>query len=207
MNELDRKIIGTFRGYEYKCPGCKAYTPFEPMENMFASQCTECGFQVDHIGRSARVLPGRKAKSKPTRKVIIHDWTEYADLTELKMTNAKKNAKKLEALVRKARTIPGEYTDKFKALEKITVSNAVLDYCFYALETNLWHFIIFNHDFARALFGDVKIEVYGGLWTKDMPKPTTIELHQVDAYLHHLQQAVISEDPIGYMYNEAIGDA
>lgn len=60
--------------------------------------------------------------------------------------------------------------------------------------------ILFNHDFARALFGEDKIEVYGGLWTKGIPKPTTIELHQVDAYLHHLQQAVISKDPIDYMY-------
>lgn len=60
--------------------------------------------------------------------------------------------------------------------------------------------IIFQHSFAKALFGDKNIEVFGGIWIKDMLKPSTIELHQIDAFLHHLQQAVISDDPIDYLY-------
>lgn len=59
--------------------------------------------------------------------------------------------------------------------------------------------LIFNHELAKALWGDTNIEVYGGLWTRGMPKPTTIELHHVPAYLHQLQQMVISDDPIRYL--------
>lgn len=65
---------------------------------------------------------------------------------------------------------------------------------------------IFNKDFARALFGDGMIEVYGGLWTKGMPSPTTIELNQVPACDHHRQQAVISDNPIDYYYREVFGE-
>lgn len=118
-------------------------------------------------------------------------------------------AKKLEALVRKAVANGLQYAPRTKL---VGISNDVD----WILEGDTIYFqpsvyvdlkeLLFNHDFARALFGNGKIEVYGGLWTKGMPKPTTIELHQVDAYLHHLQQAVVSDDPIGYMYKEVFGD-
>lgn len=66
--------------------------------------------------------------------------------------------------------------------------------------------LIFNHDFAKALFpgmitfpkaqfdtldGERFIEYAGGM----------------DAWQHHLQQAVISEDPISYMYEQVFGNA
>lgn len=55
--------------------------------------------------------------------------------------------------------------------------------------------LIFNHDFARALFGEEpqhEIEQAG---------PPDI----LDNFEHHLQQAVISKDPIDYMYKTIFG--
>jgi hypothetical protein len=57
-----------------------------------------------------------------------------------------------------------------------------------------WYQLIFNHDFARALFGDedalVSNNSYGAGHTGTGP-----------AWKMHLQQAVISDDPIDYMYS------
>lgn len=52
--------------------------------------------------------------------------------------------------------------------------------------------LIFNHDFAKALWGE---EWYRGI-TPDMPAPDHKQTWQ-----HHLQQMVISEDPIKYLGN------
>ena len=49
--------------------------------------------------------------------------------------------------------------------------------------------IIFNHGFARALFGEEQIG----------DKYPMCE-HRKVAWRHHLQKAVISDDPIRYMY-------
>lgn len=110
--------------------------------------------------------------------------------------------------------------------------------------------LIFNHDFARALFGEEKKKWLGkfswySLYEQDGytfqsaqelidswvyqgggPKPTIAELESLPTegikvcagvvekliettnkgFGYHLQQAVISDDPIGYMYKEVFGE-
>lgn len=59
--------------------------------------------------------------------------------------------------------------------------------------------IIFNHDFARALFGK-QID-------PDIFPPSSIGLNQAyrnSGWQHHLQQAVIADSPIDYMYKEVL---
>ena len=56
----------------------------------------------------------------------------------------------------------------------------------------LYH-IIFNHDFARALFGDKVIH-------------SVTRLEKYKKYELVLMQAVISDDPIDYMYKAVFGD-
>lgn len=58
--------------------------------------------------------------------------------------------------------------------------------------------ILFNHDFARALFGEEEdgTELLNGVYG-EQPKR---RMH------YHLQQAVISDDPVSYMYKEVFGD-
>lgn len=61
---------------------------------------------------------------------------------------------------------------------------------------------LFNHDFARALFGD-EPSPYGKVWQRIEPGKGVeyaVQNGYVPAWQYHLQQAVISEDPIGYMY-------
>ena len=115
---------------------------------------------------------------------------------------------KLSALVERAIEngwVPDRYDETERRSSELNYEFVAIWYDFRSYPEN-YKLFIFDHDFARALFGDKKIEVYGGAWTKGMSKPTTIELHQVPAYLHHLQQAVISTDPIEYMYKEVFGE-
>lgn len=52
--------------------------------------------------------------------------------------------------------------------------------------------LIFNHDFARALFGECTD------WHEPLIGEYRVPQNGME---HHLQQAVISKDPIDYMYN------
>lgn len=68
--------------------------------------------------------------------------------------------------------------------------------------------IIYLHVFARALFGNGSDCAYCGLPPHHVhPRPCP-EGSNIWPYLweYHLQQAVISEDPIGYMYKEVFGE-
>lgn len=71
--------------------------------------------------------------------------------------------------------------------------------------------IIFNHDFARALFGNDHVDcdcshececqcaICRNGWD-------VLPLGELHSWQHHLQQAVISPDPIDYMYKAVFGD-
>lgn len=63
------------------------------------------------------------------------------------------------------------------------------DYCEYVIQNNFENVIIFNHEFAKALFGKELVAL----------KYPMCE-HSKQAWVQHLQQAVIAEDPIDYMY-------
>lgn len=71
--------------------------------------------------------------------------------------------------------------------------------------------VIFNHDFAKALWGEKFLE--------EMEEPWVIRAQQDlwsggpeyfefggTIWQYHLQQAVIADDPIGYMYRAVFGE-
>ena len=62
-----------------------------------------------------------------------------------------------------------------------------------------WQQIIFGHNFAKFFFGEKPQKVYGGIWNTYSKKPTTVQLHEVPVWQYHLQQMVISEEPIKYL--------
>lgn len=77
--------------------------------------------------------------------------------------------------------------------------------------------IIFNHDFARALFGDDPIYVvqarkfYRGTRINDRQSESNEDKDfsysvSMTEDLWHVQQAAISEDRIGYMYKAVFGE-
>lgn len=56
--------------------------------------------------------------------------------------------------------------------------------------------IIFNHQFAKALWGTDRVE---GVWTHHGKNSAVSERTTYPAYRHHLQQMVIAPDPIVYL--------
>ena len=58
--------------------------------------------------------------------------------------------------------------------------------------------LLFNKEFAQEVWGVKHIKVYQGEWKKKGEKEKN--LWSIPIYMYHLQQAVISEDPIDYYY-------
>ena len=59
--------------------------------------------------------------------------------------------------------------------------------------------IIFNHDFVKALWGDKDIHDLS-----ERISSTISQAYSLYNWQYHLQKVVISDDPIDYMYKEAI---
>lgn len=62
--------------------------------------------------------------------------------------------------------------------------------------------IIFNHDFAKALWGEELTHLHNGkkvMWRKDLPEGVVETTFARPKYEYHLQQMVIAEDPIEYL--------
>jgi hypothetical protein len=79
-------------------------------------------------------------------------------------------------------------------------------------EPNEWpsiNDIIFNHDFARALFGERRRKSQGFNLMTGEPL-TSDELATLPqsppAWQSRLSEAVVSDDPIGHMYKEVFGE-
>jgi hypothetical protein len=87
--------------------------------------------------------------------------------------------------------------------------------------TNSAYFFLFNHDFAKALFGEEKY-LFGDIITEDTNpfdrgiwftqakikelKPISYNWDiELESWQYHLQQAVIADNPIDYMYDEVFG--
>lgn len=145
-------------------------------------------------------------------------------------------AEKLEALIQKAVDggwKPGWSTDilNFKLQSSLVTEEITLSWNYrpeWAKDDNNYCYtvslasIIFDHDFARALFPEDITYVHSGYeryakgrdvqsWLgpakeaiKDDDFMTGAISYTTSQY--HLQQAVISKDPIGYMYKEVFGD-
>lgn len=62
--------------------------------------------------------------------------------------------------------------------------------------------LIFNHDFAKALWGKERISTFP--WAEDGNFKYETKL---EAWMHHLQQMVIADNPIDYAYNSVFGEA
>lgn len=100
------------------------------------------------------------------------------------------DAQKLEALIQRA--IEGEFNfDHWRRRNRLAEGEKPNG----DVETSL----IFNHDFARALFGDT--------WTSENCQEVSYEEMDYKPWEYHLQQAVISDNPIDYMYQAVFGDA
>lgn len=108
------------------------------------------------------------------------------------------DAQKLEALIQRAieggYTYSGCYQDfngklmlDMKEEQWVTVFEAENDYS-----------IIFNHDFARALFGDTPE------YEADLYRPEAYQI-TLKHWEWHIQQAVTSDNPIDYMYQAVFG--
>lgn len=66
-----------------------------------------------------------------------------------------------------------------------------------------YHCILFNHDFAKAFFGElirkrVKLQRIAGDGTR------YVGYLKAPAWQHHLQQAVLAEDPLEYYFKHLI---
>lgn len=105
------------------------------------------------------------------------------------------DAQKLEALVRRA--VENKWKDDY--IWEGRDIHFLLDRTD-EFETTYGGFIglIFNHDFARALFGELLVCPMTGYHTCDGKCKPKFE--------NELQQAVISEDPIDYMHKAVFGD-
>src|SRR5882757_9495691 len=114
-------------------------------------------------------------------------------------------AEKLEALVRRAVEL-GFKPDSFSWIPED--EQALIDYWFTA---DNYKAVIFNHDFARALFGEKFVcardgqevdqeEAKDTSWRVSCDYENGDYTFAVEAFKYHLKKAVISKDPIDYMY-------
>jgi hypothetical protein len=108
------------------------------------------------------------------------------------------DTQKLEVLVQKAKELSSfDDTGTYMQDGRLTVYGKDYPYG-----------ILFNKDFARALFGDGPSCAYCGEPPKHIHKPDCVEGRNIWPYLYdyHRQQAVVSDNPIDYMYNAVFGD-
>lgn len=118
-------------------------------------------------------------------------------------------AEQLEALFRRAvengweRDYWGPYLVDGKVNPRISVQGFLKGMGY--PENPLWH-VVLDHDFAKALFGDATFTQYisdiRGLPGKDARDEGTTEMYVFD---YHRQHAVISDEPIYYMYKAVFG--
>lgn len=68
--------------------------------------------------------------------------------------------------------------------------------------TNNKYKIIYSHDFAKALWGDAKVETSRllNLYDEFNTTPKWV-LELMDCWKHHLQEMVIADNPIEYLAN------
>lgn len=110
------------------------------------------------------------------------------------------DAQKLEALIQRA--IEGKYYNP----AFMDVDDKLLPKTFaYTIEQEGYYGLIFNHKFAKALFGEIdnqnaNLSCYSAHRAYDEPEI-------ICYWQFHLQQAVISDNPIDYMYQAVFGDA
>lgn len=74
------------------------------------------------------------------------------------------------------------------------------NYTYDWLDRNMREHIIFNHDFAKAFWGDKEIELPNPEWCGDMPVyDSDLEHDSMYAWAYHLQQMVLEKEPLKYL--------
>lgn len=125
------------------------------------------------------------------------------------MTEPITQSQKLEALMQRAIESGWELGECPPEIITITNDTVTLAYWVDYIEgedeakiTEEWQFerLIFNHDFARALFGEWP-QLMKGVIPNGLKSVTDIPRWQ-----YYLQQAVVSDDPISYMYEAVFGN-
>lgn len=75
-----------------------------------------------------------------------------------------------------------------------------------ACQVDDWHTLLFDHDFAKAVFGEEEWGYHTGYqeWCelKNAPPVDILEemLFKMPIWQYHIQQAVVSKDPTDYYY-------
>lgn len=121
-------------------------------------------------------------------------------------------AEQLEALVRKAADNGFDVAD-FR-VETVDMQGTKTLVVRFADEDGTWaswnvqvNTILFNHDFARALFGEEPPELAYQFHSSIIrTQDNLLESGGWPKWKYHLVRAVISEDPIGYMYDAVFPD-
>jgi hypothetical protein len=109
-------------------------------------------------------------------------------------------AEKLEALIKRAIDNGGDL--------KLTPLS-IHDYVKLCLKSPWQEQLLFgSHDFVKVLFGNGPNCAYCGEPPRNMHQSQCVEGSNIWPYLwqYHLQQAVISNDPIDYMYKAVFDD-
>jgi hypothetical protein len=84
-----------------------------------------------------------------------------------------------------------------QAIEKAVANGWVNSYGYRRYKIHEWKLFIFEHDFAKALWGEEMLQVHRFIGTVD---GATADYPQ-QAWQCHLQQMVLAEDPIQYLGN------
>lgn len=113
------------------------------------------------------------------------------------------DAEKLEALVRRA--VESGYEDKPNFLTQKHIEAERRRVGWYLQERSPTD-ILFNHDFARALFGDKQYVAYQYHNRLDRKDERLIESGIYPIWKWHLVRAVSHNNPIDYMYKAVFGE-
>lgn len=121
---------------------------------------------------------------------------------------------KLQALIEKAIENKWDYL-LLDSLEYNPWTKQIVEETYEQYDSRPVYSFIFNYDFAKALFGEQDMPPsktgYEGTALPDNYNYYSFDAAEEIQYVgpswqYHLQQAVISEDPIDYMYQEMFGE-
>ncbi len=100
------------------------------------------------------------------------------------------DAEKLEPLLRRAGIMP--------SMPYNASDWPIKEYAEYAVRNGVEAAILYNHDFARALFGEEERD--------DCPACGYDAFYCAPIWQWHLSRAVVSDNPIDYIYEAVFGD-
>lgn len=126
------------------------------------------------------------------QKAIDGGWNDYGSLESLELIKTTANTATLKGWI--------EFVDDEGNTDELT---SEIDFNYKEL--------IFSHDFAKALFGETELDLY---YNRQLVEAQfklfsgTVfgEISTLPAFQVHIMLAVVSDDPIDYMYNAVFGE-